>query len=172
MIYYFSKEGEPPNEEKYIDALLISGFLASISSNWVPPSGAALGCQAETGTGAAMGAAFACYLLGGDDIKILNAYILALKNSLRLVCDPVAGRVNTPCIKRNGFKAIEAINAAFLSLSGVESFISGDEILLAMREIGLDMQSKYRETSEGGLAKTPTGLKEKYLNRPNYCYQL
>jgi len=174
MIYYFSnsKEMKFPDEEKFIDALLISGFLASISSNWVPPSGAALGCQAETGTGAAMGAAFACNLLGGNDLQIIQAYILALKNSLGLVCDPIAGRVNTPCIKRNGFKAVEAINAAFLSLSGVESFIPGDEILLAMRAIGLDMQSKYRETSEGGLAKTPTGLKEKYLNRPNYCHQL
>ncbi len=168
---YFEK-GERGHEKStgdYIDALLISGFLAAISSNWVPPSGAALGCQAETGTGAAMGAAFACKLLEGNDIQIINAFCLALKNSMGLTCDPVAGRVNTPCIKRNGFKAVDALNAAFMSLKNVESFIKADEILIAMRETGLDMQNKYRETSEGGLAKTATGLKEKFLNGQKYC---
>ena len=170
--YQFEIDKKVIKNEDFVNALLISGFLAAISSNWVSPSGAALGCQAETGTGSAMGASFACFLMGGKPKQIIQAYILALKNSLGLVCDPVAGRVNTPCIKRNGFKSVEAINAAYLSLAGVTSFIPGDEILMAMREIGLDMQAKYRETSEGGLAKTPKGLKEKYLNRTNYCHQL
>jgi L-serine dehydratase len=169
LIRYFTDTNQNKTFEEYRDALLISGFLAAISSNWVPPSGAQLGCQAETGTGAAMGAAFASKLLGGSDIQIINAFCLALKNSMGFTCDPVAGRVNTPCIKRNGFKALDALNAAFMSLKDVESFIKADEILIAMRETGLDMQSKYRETSEGGLAKTATGLKEKFLNRTNYC---
>lgn len=169
LIMYFKGRDEKRTEEEYREALFISGFLAAISSNWVPPSGAQLGCQAETGTGAAMGAAFACRLLGGSDIQIINAFCLALKNSMGLTCDPVAGRVNTPCIKRNGFKALDALNAAFMSRKDVESYIKADEILIAMRETGLDMQSKYRETSEGGLAKTSTGLKEKFLNRTNYC---
>lgn len=163
------KRGQGKNTEDYVNALLISGFLAAISSNWVPPSGAALGCQAETGTGAAMGAAFACKLLGGTDTQSINAFCLALKNSMGLTCDPIAGRVNTPCIKRNGFKAVDALNAAFMSLKNLDSFIKADEILIAMKETGLDMQSKYRETSEGGLAKTASGLKEKFLNTQKYC---
>jgi len=170
LYYQFNIDGKIIEDKKYVEALLISGFLAAISSNWVPPAGAALGCQAETGTGAAMGAAFACYLLGGKPRQIIQAYILALKNTLGLVCDPIAGKVNTPCIKRNGFKAIEALNAAHMSLSGVTSYVRGDEVLMAMREIGLDMQSKYRETSEGGLARTPKGLKDKYLSK-TYCSQ-
>ncbi len=174
--FYLKKEGiindsiKKEKKEECIESLLIAGFLSAISSNWVTPSGAELGCQAETGTGAAMGAAFACKLLGGNDEQIINSFSLALKNSMGLTCDPVAGRVNTPCIKRNGFKAVDAINAAFLSLKNVTSIISSDEILIAMKETGEDMQSKYRETSEGGLAKTTTGIHEKLIRKtPSLC---
>ena len=146
--------------EQATDALLVSGFLAAITSNLVPPSGAEKGCQAETGTGAGMAAAFAAYMLGGTSKQIVNAMILAMKNSLGLVCDPIAGKVNTPCIKRNAFKSIEALLAAWLSLNEVHSFVSPSQVIRAMAQIGDDMHEIYRETSEGGLAKTLQGFRE------------
>ncbi|HOO56812.1 MAG TPA: L-serine ammonia-lyase, iron-sulfur-dependent, subunit alpha [bacterium] len=142
-------------------ALLVAGLLSAVLSNIVPPSGAEKGCQAETGTAAGMGAAFAAYILGGNSEQVVNAMILAMKNSLGLVCDPIAGKVNTPCIKRNAFKSIEALLGAWLSLNGIVSFVSPGQVVKAMSQIGDDMSSRYRETSEGGLAKTIAGLKER-----------
>jgi len=149
------------------EAFLIAGLFGAISSKWVAPSGARFGCQAETGTGAGMGAVYACKILGGTDEQLFHAYILAIKNSLGLVCDPLAGGVNIPCIKRNAFKAVEALNSAFMSLMGVESLIPLDEVMPAMREIGNNMQEKYKETSKGGLATTPIGLEHIYCNKCN-----
>ncbi len=148
-------------EEKAVRALLMCGFLAALTANIVPPSGAEKGCQAETGTAAGMGAAFATYFLDGTRDQVVNAMILSMKNSLGLVCDPIAGKVNTPCIKRNAFKAIESLLGAWLSLNGIVSFVSPNQVVKAMAQIGDDMASRYRETSEGGLAKTIDGLKER-----------
>lgn len=164
--FYLNSDLRSEEEMKLcIDAFLIAGLFGAISSKWVAPSGARFGCQAETGTGAAMGAVYACKILGGTDQQLFNAYILAIKNSLGLVCDPLAGGVNIPCIKRNAFKAVEGLNSAFMSLMGVESLIPLDEVMSAMREIGNNMQGKYKETSKGGLATTPVGLEHIYCNK-------
>ncbi len=148
-------------EEKAVRSLLVCGFLAALTANIVPPSGAEKGCQAETGTASGMGAAFATYFLDGTRDQTVNAMILSMKNSLGLVCDPIAGKVNTPCIKRNAFKAVESMIGAWLSLNGIVSFVSPNQVVKAMSQIGDDMASRYRETSEGGLAKTIDGLKER-----------
>jgi len=166
--FYLNSDLKSEEEIKICtDAFLIAGLFGAISSKWVAPSGARFGCQAETGTGAGMGAVYACKILGGTDEQLFHAFILAIKNSLGLVCDPLAGGVNIPCIKRNAFKAVEALNSAFISLMGVQSLIPLDEVMSAMREIGNNMQGKYKETSKGGLATTPIGLEHIYCNKCN-----
>ena len=108
-----------------------------------------------------MAAAALCYLGGGDAEAICHAAALAIKSLLGLVCDPIAGLVEVPCIKRNGMYACMAIAAADLALAGVESFIPPDEVIDAMYQIGCNLPACIRETAEGGLAITPTGLKAK-----------
>lgn len=122
-------------------------------------AGAQGGCQAECGSGAAMAAAGVTELAGGSPRQALHAAALALKNLLGLTCDPVAGLVEVPCVKRNGFGAVHALTAAELALSGIESFIPPDEVIEAMRQTGLMMPCSLKETSEAGLAKTPTAVK-------------
>lgn len=146
------------SEEKQLDSLLIAGIIGKITAQKMPLSGAMAGCQAECGVGSAMAAAAVVELSGGNTAQIINAAALALKNSLGLVCDPVAGLVEVPCIKRNGFYAINALSASEMALSGVKSVIPIDEIIDAMKEIGQLMHSSLKESSEGGLARTPTAL--------------
>lgn len=121
-------------------------------------SGAQGGCQAEIGSACAMAAAAICELDGGAPAQVLQAATIALKNTLGLVCDPVGGYVEAPCTKRNGLYTLHAFGASALALSGVESVIPFDEVVGALREIGRKMPRIYKETSEGGLATTPTGL--------------
>jgi L-serine dehydratase len=121
-------------------------------------SGAQGGCQAEIGSACAMAAAALCELDGGTPSQVLHAATIALKNTLGLVCDPVGGYVEAPCTKRNGLYTLHAFGASALALSGVESVIPFDEVVGALREIGRKMPRIYKETSEGGLATTPTGL--------------
>jgi L-serine dehydratase len=121
-------------------------------------SGAQGGCQAEIGSACAMAASALCELDGGSPRQVLQAATLALKNTLGLVCDPVGGYVEAPCTKRNGLYTLHAFGASTLALSGVESMIPFDEVVGALREIGRKMPRIYKETSEGGLATTPTGL--------------
>lgn len=120
-------------------------------------SGAEGGCQAECGSAAAMAAAASVELLGGTPEMCANACAISLKNVLGLVCDPVAGLVEVPCIKRNAAGAANALMAANLALAGIESAIPVDEVISAMRSIGNIMVPALKETSEGGLAATPTG---------------
>ena len=108
-----------------------------------------------------MSAAAACQLLGGSVGQILNAATLALKNILGLTCDPVAGLVEVPCVKRNTFMGVHAITAAQLALCGVESKIPPDEVVEAMEQTGLLMSPTLKESSQAGLATTPTALKIK-----------
>lgn len=122
-------------------------------------SGAQGGCQAEIGSACAMAAAALCELDGGTPRQVVNAAALALKNTLGLVCDPIGGYVEAPCTKRNGLYTLHAFGAAALSLSGVESIVPFDEVVGALREIGRRMPRAYKETAEGGLAMTPTGLR-------------
>ena len=120
-------------------------------------SGAAGGCQAETGSAAAMAAGAAVELLGGTPHQSAHAVAITLKNMLGLVCDPVAGLVEVPCVKRNAAGAAQCFVAVDLALAGVESVIPPDEVIDAMAEIGRNMNERYRETAQGGLAATPTG---------------
>jgi len=122
-------------------------------------SGAQGGCQAEVGSAAAMAAAAVCELDGGSPGQVVNAAALALQNTLGLICDPIGGYVEAPCMMRNGLFGIHAFGAASVSLSGVQSVVPFDEVVGALREVGRHMPRRYKETSEGGLAATPTGLK-------------
>ena len=147
------------NVEKQINALITAAGIGKIIAQQVALAGAVAGCQAECGVAGAMAAAAIVELLDGSNSMIINAAALALKNSLGLVCDPVAGLVEVPCIKRNAFYSAHAITASELALAGIESFISLDEIVLAMKQIGYLMSPMLKECSEGGLATTETALK-------------
>ena len=121
-------------------------------------SGAAGGCQAEIGSSAAMAAAAVTELLGGSSRACVHAASMALMNTIGLVCDPVGGFVEVPCVSRNAFFAVHAVSAAQLALANLESFIPPDEVVGAMAQVGRMMPLELRETAEGGLAQTPTGL--------------
>ena len=152
----FNKEEK---EKKIQEALIVAGFFGMILFDDVPTAGADLGCQAEIGGGAAMTAAALAYLQGGTLKQMIEAFTLALKNSMGLVCDPVAGLVEVPCVKRNGIYATVAISAAVCALAGVKSMISPDEVVLAVKEVGERMHDDYKETAKGGLAQTRDGKK-------------
>lgn len=146
------------SEEKQINALLTAGMIGLIVSYKVRLAGAVAGCQAECGVASAMAAAALTEMLDGSTEEILQATALALKNILGLTCDPVCGLVEVPCIKRNAFLGVHAVTAAELALSGVESKIPVDEVVDTLRITGQLMSPLLKETSQGGLAKTKTGL--------------
>lgn len=147
------------DEEAQINALITAGFIGKVISNKLALAGAVAGCQSECGVAAAMAAAGLVELYGGDNEQILNAAALTLKNIMGLVCDPVAGLVEVPCVKRNAFLSIYSVTGAELALAGIESVIPIDEVVDAMKQVGLMMSPKLKESSEAGLATTPTGLK-------------
>ena len=120
-------------------------------------AGAEGGCQAECGTAAGMAAAALVELAGGTPAAVGNACALAIKNLLGLACDPVAGLVEVPCVKRNGFCTVHAMLAADMSLAGVKSVIPIDDVIEALAAIGRMMPHALKETAEGGLAATETG---------------
>ena len=143
--------------EKTVRGLVVAGGVGSLISLRANISGAAGGCQNEVGVAAAMGAAGACSMMGGTTRQCVNAAAIALKNTLGLVCDPVGGLVEVPCVKRNGVFAVHGLTAAQLALAGIESVIPMDEVVEAMVRIGRALPRGLRETAEGGLAVTPTG---------------
>ncbi|MDD3594619.1 MAG: L-serine ammonia-lyase, iron-sulfur-dependent, subunit alpha [Candidatus Gastranaerophilales bacterium] len=147
------------NEEKQIEGLIIAGAVGKIIAQKTALAGACGGCQAECGAAAAMAAAAIVQMLGGSLSKILNAAALALKNVLGLTCDPVAGLVEVPCVKRNSFMAVHASVAAELAMSGIKSVIPVDEVVDALAQTGILMSPLLKETSQGGLATTKTGKK-------------
>lgn len=146
------------DEETQISALITAGEIGRIVSAKVSLAGAVAGCQAECGVASAMSAAAVCQMRGGSVSQILNASALAMKNLLGLSCDPVAGLVEVPCVKRNPFLAVHAITAVELALSGVESKIPFDEVIDAMEQTGALMSPTLKESSQAGLATTKTGL--------------
>lgn len=146
-------------EDEQINALITAGTIGSIVQNKVALAGAVAGCQAECGVAAAMAAGALVQILGGTTKQIVHAVALALKNILGLTCDPVAGLVEIPCVKRNVFLAIHAVTAAELALSGVESKIPPDEVVDALAQTGQLMSPMLKESSQAGLAKTKTALK-------------
>lgn len=150
------------DEETQIDALITAGAIATIVSYKVALAGAVAGCQAECGVACAMSAGFLTQMFGGTINQIINAVALALKNIMGLTCDPVAGLVEIPCVKRNPFLGIHAVTAYELAISGIESKIPVDEVVDAMLQTGELMSPMLKESSKAGLAKTKTAKKIKY----------
>lgn len=146
-------------EEEVVKSLFTSAGIGMVITNRASISGADGGCQAECGSASAMAAAALVELLGGTAAQSANACAISLKNSLGLVCDPVAGLVEIPCIKRNAGGAANALVAAELALAGIESVIPADEVIDAMKRVGNAMPESLRETAKGGLAATPTAKK-------------
>jgi len=148
-------------EEKIIEALFVASGFGMVIAKQASVSGAAGGCQAECGSASAMTAAAITYLMGGSNQAVASAAAVALKNLLGLVCDPVAGLVEVPCIKRNAIGSSNAVTAAEMALAGVESVIPIDEVITAMKEVGDALPESLKETSCGGLAVTPTACRIK-----------
>ncbi|ARK31040.1 L-serine ammonia-lyase, iron-sulfur-dependent, subunit alpha [Halalkalibacter krulwichiae] len=146
-----------PTEEQMVDYLFTAGAFGFVVANNASISGAAGGCQAEVGSATGMAAAALVQLAGGTPSQSAEAMAIALKNMLGLVCDPVAGLVEVPCVKRNAIGASIAIVAADMALAGITSRIPCDEVIDAMYKIGQTMPEALRETAQGGLAATPTG---------------
>ena len=152
--------------EQLVEALYVAAGIGGVIADRAFIAGAAGGCQAEIGSASAMAAGAVTWLRGGDAVQIIHAAALALKSLLGLACDPVAGLVEVPCIKRNVIGAVNALTASDLAMAGILSRIPPDEVIDAMRNIGRSMPSCLKETGEGGLAVTPTGMqiKEKMPN--------
>lgn len=144
------------SDDQLIMGLFNAGAIGSIIASNATISGAEGGCQAETGSGAAMAASALTELRGGTPAMCVNAAAIALKNVMGLVCDPVAGLVECPCIKRNAIGAANAVLCSDLVLAGIKSIIPLDEAVSAMRSVGRAMSPDLRETANGGLAATPT----------------
>lgn len=144
------------DEDTIIRGLFTAAGVGLIIAEHASLAGAQGGCQAECGSAAAMAAAAAVETAGGTPQQASDALALALKNSLGLVCDPVAGLVEVPCVKRNAVGAAQAIVAADMALADIASVIPADEVIDAMYQIGLALPKSLRETSEAGLAQTPT----------------
>ncbi|MZP30113.1 L-serine ammonia-lyase, iron-sulfur-dependent, subunit alpha [Heliobacterium undosum] len=139
------------------EGLLVAGAIGMVVASRATLSGAAGGCQAECGAAAAMAAGAAVDLCGGRPAQVGEAVAMALKNMLGLVCDPVAGLVEVPCVKRNAGAAAQALVAAEMALAGIKSVIPVDEVIDAMGSVGAALPATLRETARGGLAETPTG---------------
>ncbi len=146
-------------EERIIMSLFTSAAIGIIIAKKACISGAEGGCQAECGSASAMAAGALVELLGGNPVMVAHAVAIALKSVLGLVCDPIAGLVEVPCVKRNAAGAANAILAADMAISGIESVIPADEVIEAMKSVGNLMTVALKETAEGGLAATPTGCR-------------
>ncbi len=144
--------------ERMTEALFVSGEIGYILAKNASISGAEGGCQAEIGSASAMAAAGLAYLEDGDSTTCIHAAALALKGLMGLVCDPVAGLVEVPCIKRNVTGAVNAVSSAQMALAGIQSIIPPDEVVDAMRRVGNLLPASLKETSQEGLATTPTAL--------------
>lgn len=146
------------SEEQMVEALYVAAGIGGVIASRAFLSGAAGGCQAEIGSASAMAAGGVAYLLGGSAAEITNAAALALKSLIGLACDPVAGLVEVPCVKRNVLGAVNAMTSADMTMAGIFSKIPSDEVIDAMRSVGRSMSEDIRETGKGGLAGTPTGV--------------
>ncbi len=145
------------SDKKILEAMLVSAGIALIIEQTASLAGAVGGCQAETGSAAAMAAGAIVYTLEGSVDQVLNAVAITVQCMLGLVCDPVAGLVEIPCVVRNASAAAIANSSAQIALADVSSVIPVDEVIAAMGEIGASMETRYKETALGGLAATPTG---------------
>ena len=147
------------SEEDQVRALFTASGVGMVITKIAGVSGAVGGCQAECGSASAMAAAAVVEMAGGTPEQSAHACAIALKNILGLVCDPVAGLVEVPCVKRNAGGAANALAAVDMALAGIKSVIPVDEVILAMHQIGQAMPASLKETAQGGLAVTPTGCR-------------
>ncbi len=147
------------DDRRIYEGMLVASGIGIIIARRASVAGAVGGCQAETGSAAAMGAGAITYCLGGSMQQIANAAGIAIMDLLGLVCDPVAGLVEIPCVPRNASAAVVAFAAAQMALADFDAVIPPDEVIDAMAEIGNSMPARYKETALGGLAATPTGKK-------------
>ncbi len=145
------------SDDTLIEGLFTAGAIGLLFAKNATISGAGGGCQAETGVAASMTAAALVEISGGAPVQALDAAAMAMKNVMGLICDPVAGLVECPCIKRNALGAVNAMLCADMALAGITSLIPFDEVVAAMYAVGKDIRVEYRETARGGLATTPTG---------------
>jgi L-serine dehydratase len=145
------------SDEAVVDALAVAGLIGAVIAERASLSGAEGGCQAETGAAAAMAAGAATEMLGGSPAQVGHATALAMQGTLGLVCDPLGGLVELPCVFRNATGSAIALTGIELAIAGVEFAIPVDEVIDVMGEIGAEMDVRYRETAGGGLAATPTG---------------
>lgn len=159
MLFAWARFSDLPPEdcsEKLTDALIVAAAIGEVIANRATLAGAEGGCQAECGAAAAMGAAALVYLQGGDSDAVASAVATTIKSILGLVCDPVGGLVEIPCVKRNGTLVSLGVIAADMALAGIKSAIPADEVIDAMAQVGRSLPPSLRETARGGLAITPT----------------
>ena len=148
---------EELSQHQLLEALYVASGIGAVIAYRACIAGASGGCQAEIGTASAMAAGALVALRGGSGEQIGHAVAMALKNLMGLICDPVAGLVEVPCVKRNVIGAVNAVSVADMAMAGITSRIPVDEVIDAMGEVGRRMPVEFRETALGGLAVTPTG---------------
>lgn len=165
LLPYAEKYGT--SEEELTKALYVAAGFGAVIASRASISGAESGCQAEIGSASAMAGAALVYLHGGDGQQMSTAVAIALKNLMGLACDPVAGLVEVPCVKRNAIGAMNALTAAELALAGIHSAIPTDEVIDAMGAVGDMMPAAIRETGNGGVAASPTAkaFRERFFGK-------
>lgn len=156
LVTYFREYGV--EEDRMIEAMYVAAGIGQVIANRASLAGASGGCQAEIGSASGMTAAAICSVRGGSKEQMGHACAMALKNLMGLVCDPVAGLVEVPCVKRNVGGAVNALAAADMALAGIASHIPVDQVIDAMGEVGMKMDVSLRETSLGGVAVSPRGV--------------
>ena len=158
---------EELSQHQLLEALYVASGIGAVIAYRACIAGASGGCQAEIGTASAMAAGALVALRGGSGEQIGHAVAMALKNLMGLICDPVAGLVEVPCVKRNVIGAVNAVSVADMAMAGITSRIPVDEVIDAMGEVGRRMPVEFRETALGGLAATPTGRAiKKRMHKP------
>ncbi len=157
-VFISVQEEKGYTDDQMTEAMFVAAGIGGVIAHRAFLAGAAGGCQAEIGSASSMAAGAVAYLNGADAKGIAHAAAIAMKNLLGLACDPVAGLVEVPCVKRNVIGAVNAMTACDMVLAGVISKIPPDEVFDAMRAIGRNMPENIRETGTGGLAATPTGV--------------
>jgi L-serine dehydratase len=158
-LLYTLQEIHGLTDQKILEGMMVAAGIGLIIEQKASLAGAVGGCQAETGSAAAMGSGAILYCLGGSIDQVFNAVAITIQCMLGLVCDPVAGLVEVPCIVRNASAAAIANSAAQIAIADVSSVIPVDEVIEAMGEIGASMETRYKETALGGLAATATAQK-------------
>ncbi|MCF0136873.1 MAG: L-serine ammonia-lyase, iron-sulfur-dependent, subunit alpha [Oscillospiraceae bacterium] len=156
-LLYTCQEEYGCSDEEMLHALYVSAGVGQVIANRASISGAEGGCQAEIGSASGMAASALVALRGGSPQQMADACAIALKNLMGLVCDPVGGLVEIPCVKRNVVGAVNALTAADMALAGITSAIPADQVIDAMRQVGDGMSTQFKETSKGGIAVTPRG---------------